>query len=91
METQEDARQVGRHLTSAETVELARIQKEPSVIGYAVLDLDGNQIEASGVWASQIAPVFANVFDLADLIIGQVFEEREANRASLLRGQRVDA
>ncbi|MEL7469124.1 MAG: roadblock/LC7 domain-containing protein [Pseudomonadota bacterium] len=75
METREDARQVGRHLTSAETVELARIQKDPSVIGYAVLDLDGNQIEASGVWASQIVPVFANVFDLADRMGGEFGEE----------------
>ncbi|MEM9062410.1 MAG: roadblock/LC7 domain-containing protein [Pseudomonadota bacterium] len=76
MATQQDGQTVGRHLTSAETVELARIQRDPSVIGYAVLDLDGNQIEASGAWASQIAPVFANVFDLADRM-GDHFGEEE--------------
>ena len=47
---------VGRHLTSKETVELARIQQDPSVIGYALLTLDGEEIESSGAWSSMIAP-----------------------------------
>lgn len=67
---------VGRHLTSQETIELARIQHDSSVIGYAVLTLDGEEIEASGAWSSMLAPVFANVFDLADKI-GEEFGEED--------------
>lgn len=67
---------VGRHLTSQETVELARIQKDDSVIGYALLTLDGEEIESSGAWRSMLAPVFANVFDLADKI-GEEFGEED--------------
>lgn len=66
---------VGRFLTSEETVELARIQKDPSVIGYAVVALDGTEIESGGIWASMIAPVFSNVFDLADRFAEELGEE----------------
>lgn len=66
---------VGRHLTSVETVELARIQKDPSVIGYAVMDLQGNQIEAGGIWSSQLSPVFANVFDMSEKLGGELGED----------------
>ncbi len=57
---------LGRFLTSEEAVELARIQKDSSVIGYALLSFDGEEIESSGAWSSMLAPVFANVFALAD-------------------------
>ena len=75
MATQDTIANVGRYLTSAETVELARIQKDPSVIGYDIIGLDGAEIESSGAWASMIAPVFSNVFDLSDRIGGEFGEE----------------
>lgn len=56
---------VARFLTPEETIEMARIQKDNSVIGYALLSLDGEEIESSGEWKSVLAPVFANIFDLA--------------------------
>ena len=59
-------RNVGRYLTSEEAVELARIQADNSVIGYALMTMDGDEIESSGAWKSMLAPVFANVFDMAD-------------------------
>ena len=65
---------VGRYLTSEEAVELARIQKDNSVIGYALLTLDGDEIESSGAWSSMLGPVFANVFDVADKM-GEEFGE----------------
>ena len=37
-----------RFLTSEETIEMARIQKDESVIGYALLSLNGEEIESSG-------------------------------------------
>ena len=64
------------YLTSRETVELARIQQDPSVIGYALLTLDGDEIESGGAWSSMLGPVFANVFDLADQI-GETFGEED--------------
>lgn len=67
--------EVGRYMTSVETVELARIQRDPSVIGYAVMDLQGNQIEAGGVWSSQLAPVFANVFDMSKKLGSEIGED----------------
>ena len=41
----EARKDVGRYLTSEEAVELARIQKDNSVIGYALLTMDGDEIE----------------------------------------------
>ena len=76
MATQNNVTNVGRYLTSEETVELARIQRDPSVIGYAIIGLDGSEIESSGTWASMIAPVFSNVFDLTDRM-GDEFGEQE--------------
>lgn len=64
-----------RYLTTHETIEMARIQKDPDVIAYALLGLDGTEIEASGAWSSMLAPVFANVFDLADRLGEEVGEE----------------
>lgn len=75
MATQDNVANVGRHLTSEETVELARIQKDPSVIGYAVIGLDGTEVESSGTWASMIAPVFSNIFDLSDRLGDEFGEE----------------
>ncbi len=75
MATEKKIANVGRHLTSEETVELARIQTDPSVIGYAVIGLDGTEIEASGAYSSAIAPVFSNVFDLSDRIGSEFGEE----------------
>ena len=69
-------RNVGRYLTSEEAVELARIQADNSVIGYALMTMDGDEIESSGAWKSMLAPVFANVFDLADQL-GTEFGEEE--------------
>ncbi|MEM1299292.1 MAG: hypothetical protein AAGH68_08410 [Pseudomonadota bacterium] len=55
-----------RYLTSAETVELARIQQDNSVIGYALLTLDGDEIQSGGAWSSMLGPVFGNITDIAD-------------------------
>ena len=65
-----------RFLTPEETIEMARIQKDDSVIGYALLSLDGEEIESSGAWKSVLAPVFANIFDLVENF-GEEFGERE--------------
>jgi hypothetical protein len=67
---------VGRFLTSEEAVELARIQKDNSVIGYAVLTFDGEPIESSGAWSTMLGPVFANIFDISDRM-GQEFGEED--------------
>ena len=45
------------------------------MIGYAVIGLDGIEIESSGIWASMIAPVFSNMFDLSDRIGGELGEQ----------------
>lgn len=66
---------VGRYLTSEETVELARIQRDGSVIGYAVMAQDGTEIESGGTWSSMLAPVFSNVFDLADRMGAELGEQ----------------
>ncbi len=66
---------LGRALTSDETIELAQIQKDPAVVGYALLTLDGDEIEASGAWRSMIAPVFANIFMAVDRIGKELGDE----------------
>lgn len=71
----ESDKPAARYLTTQETIELARIQKDPNVIGYALLTLDGEELEASGNWSSMIAPVFANAFDLADRIGDEIGEQ----------------
>ena len=71
----EARKDVGRYLTSEEAVELARIQKDNSVIGYALLTMEGDEIESSGAWSSMVAPVFANVFDVADKLGEELGEE----------------
>ena len=79
----EQTNNVARFLTSEETIELARIQKDNSVIGYALLGLDGTEIESSGAWKEMLAPVFANVFDLTDQI-GEEFGEDDSTSMIVL-------
>lgn len=67
---------VGRFLTSQETVELARLQQDNSVIGYCLLGMDGEELQGSGHWKQTIAPVFANAIDLAEKV-GEEFGEPE--------------
>ncbi len=75
-----------RFLTPEETIEMARIQKDDAVIGYALLSLDGEEIESSGAWKSKLAPVFANVFDLV-ANFGEEFGERQTCPMVLLDGK----
>lgn len=72
-------RNVGRYLTSEEAVELARIQADNSVIGYALLTMDGDEIESSGAWKSMLSPVFANIFDLSDQLGTEFGEETDCS------------
>ncbi|MEM7507390.1 MAG: hypothetical protein AAF415_11650 [Pseudomonadota bacterium] len=68
---------IGRFLTSQETVELARLQQDNSVVGYSLLGMDGEELQGSGHWTDMIAPVFANVADLANKL-GEELGETEA-------------
>lgn len=72
-----------RYLTSEETIEVARIQKTPNVIGYALITMDGTQIEASGAFKDVLGPVMANIFQVTALL-GQEFGERETTPMVLL-------
>ncbi|MEM7422631.1 MAG: hypothetical protein AAF334_02855 [Pseudomonadota bacterium] len=74
MELDQSKPVIARFLTTQETIEMARIQKNPDVIAYALIGFDGTEIEASGAWSSLIAPVFANAFDLADKMGEEVGE-----------------
>lgn len=69
-------REANRYLTSEETIELARIQQDDSVIGYALLTMDGDEIQSGGAWSSMLGPVFGNVSDIADQM-GEEFGEGE--------------
>ena len=89
MATEDKIESVGRYLTSEETVELARIQADASVIGYAVIGMDGSEIEASGPWSSMIAPVFSNIFDLSDRI-GTEFGEEEGCPMLFVENQNLE-
>ncbi|MEM1277037.1 MAG: hypothetical protein AAGH74_10975 [Pseudomonadota bacterium] len=64
-------------LTPEETTELARIQRDPLVVGYMMLTHDGEEIEVSGDWRETGAPIFANAFDLVDRV-GSEFGEDTA-------------
>ena len=66
-----------RHLSAEETVEIARIQSDESIIGYAILKSNGEEIESGGAWKEMLAPIFANIFYLADRLGGD-FGETEA-------------
>lgn len=57
---------VMQFLTAAESSELASIKQDPAVIGYALLSMDGREIDASGAFRETSAAIFANIFDVAD-------------------------
>ena len=57
---------VAQFLTAAESKELKRIKENASVIGFALISQDGNELEASGAFEQESAAVFANIFDVAD-------------------------
>ncbi|MEM7057003.1 MAG: hypothetical protein AAF557_05395 [Pseudomonadota bacterium] len=78
-----------RFLTPEETIEMARIQKDDSVIGYALLSMDGEEIESSGAWKSVLGPVFANIFDLVENF-GEEFGERQKCPMVLLDGKEFE-
>lgn len=63
-------------LTAAEQAEMAKLKQEPMIVGHAVFTKEGEEIEAEGVW-DETAPIFANVFDLADRIGKELGEERD--------------
>ena len=89
MATQDKIANVGRYLTSEETVELARVQRDPSVIGYAILSMDGTKVEAGGAWSDQLAPVFANVFELSDKL-GMEFGEEDSCGMVFFEGSNLE-
>lgn len=74
---------VARYLTSEETIEVARIQQAPNVIGYAMITMDGTEIEASGAFKDVLGPVMANIFQLVAQL-GQEFGEQDATPTILL-------
>ena len=59
---------VRQFLTPQESAELARIRQDTTVIGFALISFDGIEIESSGVFKDFAAPIFANIFDIADQI-----------------------
>jgi hypothetical protein len=76
-------------LTPEETSELAAIQRDASVIGYALITNKGAEIEANGMFREMSAPVFANVFDLATKL-GSDFGEPEAKPLLFLESGEID-
>lgn len=64
------------YMTSQETVELARLQQDPNVIGTCLLSMEGDKIESSGQWSEMIPAVFANAAVLANKV-GEEFGEAE--------------
>jgi len=72
----EEGQKLSDFLTPEETTELAKIQRDPLVVGYAVLTHQGEEIEAGGIWRGLIAPIFANVFDLANKIGAELGEDQ---------------
>ncbi|MEL6478489.1 MAG: roadblock/LC7 domain-containing protein [Pseudomonadota bacterium] len=77
MRGNDTSQNVSRFLTSEETVELARLQQDNSVLGYCLLSMEGEEITSTGLWHDLIAPIFANVVDLADRV-GEEFGEQES-------------
>jgi len=51
-------------LTSQESSQLDRLKEDPTIIGHAMVSLDGEELESSGIWESAV-PVFENIFDIA--------------------------
>ena len=62
------------YLSAEETVEIARIQSDESIIGYAILKPNGEEIDSGGAWKDMLAPIFANIFYLADRLGGDFGE-----------------
>ena len=58
-------------------------------IGRRMVGPDGAEIEVSGAWREALAPVFANVFDLADHI-GKEFGERETCPMMILESDQFE-
>jgi hypothetical protein len=71
----EPGQKLADYLTAEETTELAKIQRDPLVVGYAVLTHQGEEIEAGGIWRNEISPIFANVFDIANKIGAELGED----------------
>ncbi len=71
----EQSQKLTDYLTAEETTELAKIQRDPLVVGYAVLTPQGEEIEAGGIWRNLISPIFANVFDIANKIGAELGED----------------
>ncbi len=55
-------------LTAEEIVAIAKVQHDSSIVGYAILRKNGEEIESGGAWKDVLAPVFSNVLFLADRI-----------------------
>ncbi len=55
-------------LSTEEITELARLQRDPAVVGYAIVSEIGEEIDVGGEWSDELAPIFSNVFDFADKI-----------------------
>ena len=62
-------------LTAQEFLEIQRISADPDVIAYALLDLDGRELNTSGAWSDMLAPIFANAVDLAKRVGEDLGEE----------------
>lgn len=77
MEPVQSQNNVSNFLTAQETVELARLQQDNSVIGYCILGMEGEELQSSGAWSEMIGPVIANVITMADKI-GEEFGEQES-------------
>lgn len=76
-------------LTPEETSELAQIQRDPSVIGYALITNKGAEIEANGMFREMSAPVFANMFDLATRL-GSDFGEPDSTPLIFMESSNID-
>ena len=61
-------------LTEVEIEELSKIRAEPGVVGYLLFRDDGVQLAAENVVNDDLVPIFANAFDLADAIGGDLGE-----------------
>lgn len=73
-----ESAQPSEYLTQEESAEFERIQSESSVIGYALIDMDGSEILSKGVFDELSGAIFANIFDIADRV-GEEFGESESS------------
>ena len=77
-------------LTAQEILEIQRITSDPDVIAYALLDLDGRELNTSGAWSDMLAPIFANVVDLTGRV-GEELGEENASSMMFIEGPAFDA